>query len=385
MSVVNTVKPSWKTSEVELFEEQAFKFFYRELAPHMSAWRKQGRIDRWAWEKTGQNGLLCISIPEEYGGAGGTFAHEQVFIEQQIRAGIEGFGAAFHNCVVAPYILRYGTEEQKKRWLPRMAQGELIGALGLTEPEAGSDLQAIRTTAVKQGDDYIVNGQKTFITNGQNANIIVLMVKTNPQEGAKGVSLIVIETDEVDGFERGRNLEKMGNKAQDTSELFFNNVRVPIENLLGGEEEQGFAQLMQQLPQERHQLAVKGIANIERALDLTVEYVKERHAFKKPLISFQNTQFKLAECKAKATMARVFVDHCTEQLIAGSLDTTTASMAKLVLTELENEIIDECLQLFGGYGYMSEYPISRMYADSRVQRIYGGTNEIMKLLIARSL
>ncbi|MEO1014425.1 MAG: acyl-CoA dehydrogenase family protein [Pseudomonadota bacterium] len=385
MGALQVENPPWKTDELVLFEEEAAKFFTRELAPHVDKWREAGCVERWAWEKAGEAGLLCMSMPEEYGGAGGTFAHEQIFIEQQIAAGIEGFGAALHNCIVAPYIEAYGTEEQKKRWLPKMATGELIGAIAMTEPGTGSDLQSVRTTAIKDGNQYVINGQKTFITNGQTANFIIVVAKTDPGEGAKGVSLMVVETDEVDGFERGRNLKKMGNKAQDTSELFFTDVKVPTENLLGTDEGQGFFQLMEQLPQERHQIGVQGMASIERALELTIEYVKERQAFGRPIFNFQNTQFVLAECKAKATMARTFVDYCTEQLIHGRLDAPTASMSKMLLSDLENEIIDECVQLFGGYGYMDEYPISRMYTDARVQRIYGGTNEIMKLLIARSI
>ncbi len=385
MSVLQTARPSWKTEDLDLFEDEIGKFFSRELAPHVETWRDNGVVDRWAWTKAGEAGLLCMSMPEEYGGAGGHFGYEQIFMEQQAKAGVEGFGAALHNCIVAPYILHYGTEEQKKRWLPRMATGELVGAIAMSEPGTGSDLQAVRTTALKEGNQYVVNGQKTFITNGQTANIIIVVAKTDPSEGAKGVSLMVVETDEVEGFERGRNLKKLGNKAQDTSELFFTDVKIPTENLLGTEEGQGFVQLMQQLPQERHQIAVQGMAHIERALTVTIDYVKERHAFGRPVMAFQNTQFKLAECKARATMARVFVDYCTGQLIEGKLDPVTASMSKMLISDMENEIIDECLQLFGGYGYMDEYPISRMYADARVQRIYGGTNEIMKLLIARSL
>jgi len=385
MSAIQTEKPAWKTSDLELFENEVGKFFSRELAPHVEKWRDQGVVDRWAWTKAGEAGLLCASMPEEYGGAGGTFAHEQVLIEQQIKAGVEGFGMGLHNCIVAPYVLHYGTEEQKQRWLPRLATGELIGAIAMTEPGTGSDLQAVRMTALKDGNQYVVNGQKTFITNGQTANFVIVVAKTDPGEGATGVSLMVIETDGADGFERGRNLKKLGHKAQDTSELFFTDVKIPTENLLGVDEGQGFYQLMEQLPQERHQIAVQGMATIERALELTIEYTKERQAFGRPIIKFQNTQFKLAECKSKATMARVFVDYCTDQLIAGKLDATTASMSKMLLSDLENEIVDECLQLFGGYGYMDEYPISRMYVDARVQRIYGGTNEIMKLLIARSL
>ncbi|MEZ5897110.1 MAG: acyl-CoA dehydrogenase family protein [Parvularculaceae bacterium] len=385
MPAVQTETPSWKTDDLVMFEDEVFKFFSRELAPHVDKWRDQGVVDRWAWTKAGEAGLLCMSMPEEYGGAGGTFAHEHIFCEQQVKAGVEGFGAGLHNCIVAPYILHYGTEEQKKRWLPRMATGELVGAIAMTEPGTGSDLQGVRTTAIKKGNQYVINGSKTFITNGQTANIVIVVAKTDPSEGAKGVSLMVVETDETEGFRRGRNLKKLGNKAQDTSELFFDDVKVPADNLLGTEEGQGFAQLMQQLPQERHQIAVLAMAAIERALDLTIDYVKERQAFGRPVMAFQNTQFKLAECKAKATMARVFVDYCTGLLIEGRLDAATASMSKMLLSDLENEVVDECLQLHGGYGYMDEYPISRMYADARVQRIYGGTNEIMKLLIARTL
>ncbi len=385
MSVLQTEKPAWKSDELVLFEDEAAKFFTRELTPHVEKWRDQGCVDRWAWEKTGEAGMLCMSMPEEYGGAGGHFGHEQVFIEQQVKCGVEGFGAALHNCIVAPYIQHYGTEEQKQRWLPKMATGELIGAIAMSEPGTGSDLQSVRTTALKSGNQYVLNGQKTFITNGQTANFILVVSKTDPKEGATGISLMAVETDEVDGFERGRNLKKLGNKAQDTSELFFNDVKIPTENLLGTAEGQGFFQLMEQLPQERHQIAVQGMAGIERALELTINYVKEREAFGRPIFKFQNTQFKLAEYKAKATMARVFVDYCTDQLIKGKLDASTASMSKMLISDLENETIDECLQLFGGYGYMDEYPISRMYADARVQRIYGGTNEIMKLLIARSI
>lgn len=385
MDAVQTERPNWKTDDLVLFEDEVGKFFKRELFPHVEKWRDQGVVDRWAWDKAGEAGLLCASMPEEYGGAGGTFAHEQIIMEQQIYAGVEGFGMGLHNCIVAPYIEHYGTEEQKQRWLPKLASGELVGAIAMTEPGTGSDLQAVRSTAIKNGNQYVINGQKTFITNGQTANFIIVVCKTDPSEGAKGVSLMVVETDEVDGFKRGRNLKKLGNKAQDTSELFFDDVRIPTANLLGTDEGQGFFQLMEQLPQERHQIAVIAMAAIERALALTIDYVKEREAFGRPILKYQNTQFVLAEYKAKATMARVFVDHCTDLLIQKKLDATTASMSKMLLTDLENETIDQCLQLFGGYGYMDEYPISRMYADARVQKIYGGTNEIMKLLIARSL
>lgn len=385
MSVLNVAVPAWKTEDLGLFEEEVGKFFVRELAPHVEKWRDQGVVDRWAWEKAGEAGLLCASMPQAYGGAGGTFAHEQIIIEQQVKAGVEGFGISLHNGIIAPYILHYGSEEQKQRWLPRLASGALVGAIAMSEPGTGSDLQAIRTTALKDGEDYVINGQKTFITNGQTANLIIVVTKTDPGEGASGTSLVVVETDDATGFSRGRNLKKMGHKAQDTSELFFDDVRVPLRNCLGPSEGQGFFQLMEQLPQERHIIGVQGIAAIERALALTLDYTRERKAFGRPVFNFQNTQFKLAELKAKATMARVFVDYCTDQLLQGKLDPATGSMSKLLLSDLECEVMDECLQLFGGYGYMDEYPISRMYTDARVQRIYGGTNEIMKLLIARTM
>ncbi len=385
MSVLNVARPAWKTDDLSLFEDEVAKFFTRDFSPHVEKWRSQGMVDRWAWEKAGAAGLLCASMPEAYGGAGGTFAHEQIIIEQQVHCGIEGFGVSLHNGIIAPYILHYGSEEQKQKWLPQMAAGTLVGAIAMSEPGTGSDLQAVRTSAVREGDFYVLNGQKTFITNGQTANLIIVVAKTEPGEGALGTSLLVVETDNVEGFQRGRNLKKMGHKAQDTSELFFDDVHIPVENLLGPKTGMGFIQLMEQLPQERHIIGVQGIAAIERALSLTLEYTKERKAFGRPIFNFQNTQFKLAEVKAKATMARVFINYCTEQLIAGNLDPITGSMSKLLLSDLENEVMDECLQLFGGYGYMDEYPISRMFTDARVQRIYGGTNEIMKLLIARSL
>jgi acyl-CoA dehydrogenase len=348
-------------------------------------WEDAGIVDREAWEKAGAAGLLCAAVPEEYGGAGGTFAHEHIIMYELGLAGLDSFGIALHNAIVAPYILHYGTEEQKRKWLPKLASGEMIGAIAMTEPGAGSDLQGVRTSAVRDGNQYRVNGQKTFITNGQHANLIIVVAKTDPAAGAKGTSLIVIETEEVEGFRRGRNLDKIGLKGNDTSELFFDDVMVPTANLLGDDEGRGFVQLMEQLPQERHLIGVQAMAMIERALEHTIAYVKERKAFGKAIIEFQNTQFKLAECKTEATVAKVFNDHCTGQLIEGKLDQYTASMEKYWLTDLQNKIVDECLQLHGGYGYMNEYPIARMFRDARVQRIYGGTNEIMKLLIARSL
>jgi acyl-CoA dehydrogenase len=324
-------------------------------------------------------------MPEQYGGAGGDYRHEAVLMEQLGLKGVDGFGISLHNAIVMPYILEYGTEEQKQRWLPRLATGELVGAIAMTEPGAGSDLQGVKTTAKPVGNQYVINGSKTFITNGQTANLIIVVAKTDTTLGARGVSLLVVETDGAEGFERGRNLDKLGHEAQDTSELFFNDVKVPTENLLGSDEGQGFFQLMGQLPQERLNIAVQGMSTIERALELTIDYVKQRKAFGKAIIDFQNTQFVLAECKTEATVAKVFVNHCIEQHLAGKLDAATASMAKYWVSDLENKIVDRCLQLFGGYGFMNEYPIARMYRDSRVQRIYGGTNEIMKLLIARTL
>jgi acyl-CoA dehydrogenase len=299
--------------------------------------------------------------------------------------GADHFGISLHNAIVAPYIWHYGTEEQKRRWLPRLASGELVGAIAMTEPGAGSDLQGIKTTAIKQGDGYVVNGSKTFITNGQLANFVIVAAKTDPAEGAKGTSLIVVETDGAEGFERGRNLHKIGMEGNDTSELFFNEVKVPGENIIGGGEGQGFVQLMQQLPQERLNIAVQGVAAAERGLSETLAYVKDRKAFDKRIIDFQNTQFKLAEVKTKLTVARVFVDHCIGLHLQGKLDAATASMAKYWVTDIQGEVIDEMLQLHGGYGYMNEYPIAQLYKDARVQRIYGGANEIMKLLIARTL
>jgi acyl-CoA dehydrogenase len=308
-----------------------------------------------------------------------------VIARQLSLAGFDSFGAPLHSGIVAPYILHYGTEEQKRRWLPKMITGELVGAIAMSEPGTGSDLQAVRTTARKSGNGYVLNGAKTFITNGQHANLIIVVAKTDTGEGAKGVSLMVVEADNAAGFRRGRKLRKLGLDSADTSELFFEDVQLPPENLLGAEEGHGFAQLMNDLPRERLIVAVHAQAMIERALALTLDYVKQRQAFGKKIIEFQNTQFVLAECKSEATIGRVFHDHCIERYLAGALDTVTASMAKYWLTDLQGKVIDRCLQLFGGYGYMEEFPISRMYRDARVMRIYAGTNEIMKVVIARSL
>jgi acyl-CoA dehydrogenase len=326
-------------------------------------------------------------MPEEYGGAGGSFAHEAVINRQYSLAGFDAFGAPLHSGIVAPYILNYGTEEQKQRWLPKLATGELVGAIAMSEPGTGSDLQGVRTTAVKKGNRYLLNGSKIFITNGQHANLIVVVAKTDPKERAKGISLMVVETDDATGFRRGRKLKKLGMDSADTSELFFEDVSLPTENLLGTEEGQGFAQLMNELPQERLIVTVHAAAMMERALALTIDYVKQREAFGKKIIEFQNTQFELADIKTKVTAAKVFIDHCMERHVGGGegLDAVTASMAKMWTTDLLCEVVDRCLQLFGGYGYMDEYPISRLYRDARVMRIYAGTNEIMKLLISRSL
>ncbi len=387
MGVLNLERtPSLAEEDIVIFEDAVGKFF-DEKAPEsrVAKWREDGKVERVFWTEAAEAGLSCLSIPEEYGGMGGDYRHEVILMEQLGAKGVDGFGLSLHNAIVAPYILHCGTEAQKQRWLPKLATCELVSAIAMTEPGAGSDLQGIKTTAKLDGDEYVINGSKTFITNGQTANFIIVVCKTDPTQGARGTSLIVVETDNAPGFERGRNLDKLGQEAADTSELFFNDVRVPAANLLGGGEGHGFFQLMGQLPQERLNIAVQAIATIERALALTIDYVKQRNAFGKKIIDFQNTQFELAECKTEATVARVFVDHCIEQHLKGKLDAATASMAKYWLTDLENKIIDRCLQLFGGFGYMAEYPIARMYRDSRVQRIYGGTNEIMKVLIARTL
>ena len=385
-SPLDVKAPDWRQDEeIQIFSDAVGQFFEKECQPHVQEWRKAGVVPREIWHKAGEMGLLCASMPEEYGGAGGDFRHEAVIIEQQQWKGIDGFGITLHNAIVAPYIQHYGSEEQKQKWLPKLATGDLVCAIAMTEPGTGSDLQNIKTTAKKDGNGYVINGSKTFITNGQTADLILVCAKTDPNEGAKGISIMVVETEEVDGFERGRNLEKVGQHAADTSELFFNGVKVPATALLGPEEGQGFVQLMQQLPQERHIIGLQGIGMIERALNETVAYVKQRKAFGQTIFDFQNTQFKLAECKTEATVARVFMDHCTDLLLKGELDASTASMSKYWVSDLQCKIIDECLQLHGGWGYMDEYPIAQMYADARVQRIYGGANEVMKLLIARTL
>ena len=383
--VLNLPRPAWMAEDVALLEEQARRFIAAEFVPHLEQWHEGHFYPREVWTKAGAAGLLCASMPEEYGGAGGTFAHEAVIDREYSLAGFDTFGAPLHSGIVAPYILNYGTEEQKRRWLPKLATGELIGAIAMSEPGTGSDLQGVRTTAKKSGNGYVLNGSKTFITNGQHANLVIVVAKTNSKQGAKGVSLMVVETADAQGFRRGRKLKKLGMDSADTSELFFEDVSLPAESLLGIEEGQGFYQLMKELPQERLIVSVHAVAMMERALALTIDYVKQRQAFGKKIVEFQNTQFVLAECKSEATIAKVFLDHCIERHVKGELDTVTASMAKYWLSDLAGKIIDRCLQLFGGYGYMDEYPISRLYRDARVMRIYAGTNEIMKVLIARSL
>ena len=369
--------------EHEIFRETARRFVEKEIVPHHDQWEKDGQISREAWRAAGEAGLLCATMPVEYGGAGADFRYSAVTIEELAKVGATGPGFYLHSEIVAPYILHYGSEDQKREILPKMATGEVIGAIAMTEPVAGSDLQGIKTTAVRDGNHFVLNGQKVFITNGQLADLVITVTKTDASEGAKGVSLIIVER-EREGFERGRNLEKIGYKAQDTSELFFDNVRVPITNLLG-EEGKGFVQLMEQLPQERLLVAIRCATAIEAALEETNNYTKDRQAFGRPIAKFQNTRFKLAEIKTEATVVRIFVDRCIEMHLKGELDATDAAMAKLYTTELLNKVVDECLQLHGGYGYMWEYPIARAWADARMSRIAGGTSEIMKEIIGRSL
>ncbi len=387
MNVIDTPSPDFMLEEeITLFSDSVSKWIDEHAPPEaVQSWIANSSVPRQLWNDAGDAGLLGLSMPEEDGGMGGDYRHEVVLMRQLGWKGSDHFGISLHNAIVMPYIWHYGTEEQKQRWLPRLLTGELVGAIAMTEPGAGSDLQGIKTTAIKQGDHYVLNGSKTFITNGQLANLVIVVAKTDPTQGSKGTSLIVAETDGAEGFERGRNLHKIGMEGNDTSELFFNDVKVPLDNVIGGDEGRGFIQLMQQLPQERLNIAVQGIAAAERGLQETLAYVKQRKAFGKSVIEFQNTQFKLAEVKTKLTVARVFVDHCIGLHLKGQLDAVTASMAKYWVTDIQGEVLDEMLQLHGGYGYMNEYPIAQLYKDARVQRIYGGTNEIMKVLIARSL
>lgn len=375
--------PSWMNSDLELYRSNVRRFVEEEIKPNQQKWAKQQHVDREVWLKAGELGVLLADVPDEYGGAGGDFSHMAVLFEELAYSGDRSFGVHVH-AIAAHYILNHGTEEQKQYFLPKMASGEMIGAIAMSEPGAGSDLQGVRTSAVKDGNHYVVNGSKIFISNGYLADVIIVVCKTDPAAGAKGTSLLLLETKHAEGFKVGRILEKLGQKGQDTCELFFDNVRIPAANLLGAEGA-GFVQLMQELPYERLMLGVGAMAIVEMAIETTLEYAKDRKAFGKAIFDFQNTRFKMAELKSQAVVARAFIDNCIEKLIAGKLDTVTASIAKLHMSELECKTIDECLQFFGGYGYMLEYPIAQMYADARVQRIYGGTSEIMKEIIARSL
>ncbi len=371
------------TSEHDMFRDAVRRFVDREVAPYHEQWEKDGVVSRELWQKAGAAGFLCPTIPTEYGGPGGDFLHSTIIIEELARRVLSGPGFRLHSDIAGPYILRYGSEEQKQRWLPAMSSGETIAALAMTEPGAGSDLQAMRTYARREGDELVINGSKTFITNGQLADLVILACKTDPREGAKGVSLVLVETDRP-GFRRGRNLPKIGNKAQDTSEMFFDEVRVPASHLMG-EEGRGFRYLMQELPQERLLVALTAMTIAEAAYDWTLDYVRERKAFGQTLADFQHTRFKLAEIKTELQVGRVYVDRCIALHMERKLDVESAAMCKLWVTELEGRVLDQCLQMFGGYGYMWEYPIARAYADARVHRIYAGSSEIMKELIARTL
>jgi alkylation response protein AidB-like acyl-CoA dehydrogenase len=370
-------------SDHDMFRDSLRKFIQAEGMPNHEQWEKDGMVSDEIWLKAGEQGFLCPMVPEEYGGVGTDFLYNCIVNEEIGRSGCTGLGWTLHNDITVPYIVRYGSEEQKQKYLPRCITGELITAIAMTEPGAGSDLQGTKTTAVLDGDHYILNGSKTFITNGQKAGLVIVVAKTDTNAGSKGISLFLVEAD-LPGFSKGKNLDKLGLKAQDTSELFFQDVKVPKENLLG-EEGRGFIYLMQDLPQERLSIAVGAVANARAILEATVEYTKERKAFGTTVASFQNTQFKLAELVAEVDCAEVYTDRCTELLLEDKLDTVTASKAKLLTTDLQCKVADECLQLFGGWGYMWEYPVCRAFADSRIQRIYGGTNEIMKLIISRDL
>lgn len=369
------------------FRDSFKRFIDKEIAPFHAQWEEQGFVDRAVWNKAGENGFLCPTMPEAYGGSDADKIYALIQFEELASAGFTGIGFNLHNEIVAPYILHYGTEEQKQKYLPKLASGEMVGAIAMSEPAAGSDLQGIKTTAMQQADGtYLLKGSKTFITNGWHADLVIVVAKTNPQAGAKGTSLFLVERG-MPGFEKGQRLKKMGLKAQDTSELFFDNVVLNEEQLLGGKalENKGFICLMEQLPWERLQIAIMAVAATQAAINWTVDYVKQRQVFGQPVAAFQNTRFTLAEAQTKAQVAQVFVDKCMELVLVNQLDTATASMAKYWTTDLQCEVMDECVQLFGGYGYMWEYPITRAFADARVQRIYGGTNEIMKEVITRSM
>jgi len=374
----------WMDDDLRMLREAVSRFVETEMLPHEARWRKQKHVDQRTWRQVGEAGFLLMDVPAEYGGGGGDFRHEAVLYEELARRGISGFGQGVHS-IAAHYVLNYGTEEQKQRWLPRMASGELIGAIAMTEPGAGSDLKGIRTRAVRDGDQYVVNGSKIFITNGSIATILMLVVRTDPGDRSRGLSILMVETADLPGYRVGRVLDKMGMAAQDTSELYFEDVRVPADSLLGLVEGKGMHQLMGDLPYERLTIALGGVAAMEGAVAETARYVRERKAFGQAIAEFQNTRFRLAEVVTYTRVARTFVDSCIEQLVRGELDTETAAMAKWWVTDMQQQVMDECVQLHGGYGYMNDYLVCRMFADSRVQRIYGGTNEIMKELISRSV
>ena len=369
------------------FRDSFRRFVDKEIAPFHEAWEDQGYVAREVWSKAGANGFLCMSLPEEYGGAGADLLYSVIQFEELWARGFTGIGFGLHSEIVAPYILRYGTEAQKRHYLPKLASGELIGAIAMSEPAAGSDLQAVRSTAQRQADGgYVLNGSKTFITNGWHADLVIVVAKTDPSAGAKGTSLLLVERG-TPGFEKGKRLKKLGLKAQDTSELFFNDVRLPADALLGGaaQENRGFVCLMEQLPWERLQIAISAVAASQSIIDQTVAYVKERKVFGQPVAAYQNTRYTLAELQTEVQVAQVFVDKCIELLMKEKLDTATASMAKYWTSDLQCKVMDACVQLHGGYGFMWEYPVTRAYADARVQRIYGGTNEIMKEVITRAM
>ena len=384
MAIAENDAIGWFDEEHQLFQDMVRKFLADKHTPNIERWRKQGFVDRSFWKETAEVGILGATIPEAYGGSGLPLSYDYITLLEQARCGDFGWGFGIQS-YVTHYIVNYGTEEQKQKWLPGIVSGDLVCSLGMTEPGAGSDLKSIKTSAVRRDDKYIINGSKTFITNGQSSDLICLAVKTDTTLGSRGVSMIIVETANANGFTRGRNLAKLGMKANDTSELAFDDVEVPAENLLGESEGQGFVQMMHQLPWERLGIAATALGAMDHALDETVAYVKERKAFDQRLMDMQNTRFKLAECKTRVEVTRSFVESCLKKLLVGELDAAHASMVKYWSTECQSFVADELLQLFGGYGYMLEYPISHAFADARVQRIYGGTNEIMKEVIARSL
>ncbi|MCY1498364.1 Acyl-CoA dehydrogenase [compost metagenome] len=381
---MNNYRPSWMTEELAMFQETVRRFAAEELVPHEERWARQQHVDRETWLKAGEMGILCPAIPTEYGGGGGTHAFNAIVGYELAHAIATSIGTNVHSAISAHYILRYASEEQKMKWLPKMAAGELVCAIAMTEPGAGTDLQNIKTKAIRDGDHYVINGSKTFITNGYLADLVLLVCKTDPSLGAKGISIIVVETKDLPGFRRGRILEKIGQKGQDTSELFFDDMRVPVANLLGAEEGKGFIQLMQQLPEERMFIAMNALGSMERAVEETIAYTGDRKVFNKPLLEMQNTRFKLAEMQTAVDVTRSFINECMAKMVNHDLDPTTAAKAKWWASTQACQIIDECLQLHGGYGYMLEYPIARLYINTRPMRIYGGSNEVMKELIART-